>query len=291
MSTLFAWVAAAALVAAERPPIAADADGDGVADEVEDADLDGRVDPGESDPRRPGLWPGRAPHIPEPLNFDLVRGLGARAGELEVNVLGAAHWDAVHMAPLELAPEIEWAPVDNLAVEAEAAIVGGRLVAFKFAVQGTRARPLAPGYLDGWQLLTRVADDGAGALAADVMGLYIGGLRFAADSPWSALVIAGVGGRWGGGPAPTSVSLLVNPSVFVDVKEWLTLGLETNLRATVGEPHFARLLPQVHLQISRRVRVQAGVGVDVDTRRRAAAGVAALRLIVERPRAAIRGRR
>jgi hypothetical protein len=270
--------------------LAADADGDGVPDAVEDVNQDGAVDPGESDPQRPGLWPGKSPHIPEPLSFDLVRGLGARAGELEFNVLGTAHWDHDHLAPLELSPEIEWAPIDNFAVEAEAAILGGRLVALKLAAQGTRARLLAPNYIDGWQVLTRVSADGPG-LAADLYGLYIGGLRLGADSRWSALVIAGASGHWRGSLAPSSVSVVVNPSLFVDLKEWLTLGLETNLNARIGAPHSARILPQIHLQISRRVRVQAGLGVDIDTHRARAGGVAALRLIVERAPAIARSGR
>ncbi|TVQ94833.1 MAG: hypothetical protein EA397_00685 [Deltaproteobacteria bacterium] len=86
-------------------PLDADTDGDGIDDGVEDANPDGVVDPGESDPRRPGLSPGARPHIPEPLFFDLVRGLGASKGELEVNVLMGLS------RPREGRTMLEWAHV------------------------------------------------------------------------------------------------------------------------------------------------------------------------------------
>ena len=271
-----------ALLAVEPlPAFEADADADGVPDVVEDADRDGRVDAGESDPQRPGLWPGSSPHIPEPLSFDLVRGLGARAGELEVNVLGQGHWSDGHLGPLELAPEIEWAPIDDFAVEAEAAILGGQLVALKLAAQGTASRRLAPNRVHGWQVLTRVGDGGSGDLAVDLIGLYLGGLRLSRARRWSALLMAGAGGRWEGSAAPSSVSLIVNPSVFFDLEEWATVGVETNLRATIGASQAARVLPQIHLQLSRHLRIQAGVGVDLDSAH-GLGGVAALRAIIER---------
>src|SRR5690606_33047962 len=112
-------------------PRSSDSDADGVADGREDKNRDGHVDPGETDPRTPGLFPGSAPHIPEPLAFDLVRGLGARKGELEVNVLlevpvgGVPHW----------APEVEWALADGAALELELPIRGTELEAIKFASQ------------------------------------------------------------------------------------------------------------------------------------------------------------
>jgi hypothetical protein len=62
----------------------------------------------------------RGPIIPEPMVFDMVRPLGARRGELEVNVLGLVPLKRDGGAPaIEWAPEVEWAIRDGFAVEFE----------------------------------------------------------------------------------------------------------------------------------------------------------------------------
>ena len=72
------------------------------------------------------------PRIPEPMVFDLVRGLGARRGELEFNTLSLVPFR--HGGPkYEWAPEIEWAVADGFAVEYELPIFDTRIVAQKFA--------------------------------------------------------------------------------------------------------------------------------------------------------------
>ncbi|MDP3504859.1 MAG: hypothetical protein Q8S33_31260 [Myxococcales bacterium] len=55
----------------------------------------------------------------------------------------------------------------------------------------------------------------------------------------------------------------MNPSVFVDVDEAVTLGVETNLAWSPRAGFGALSLLQVHWQIARRFRVQVGGGVDV----------------------------
>jgi hypothetical protein len=47
-----------------------------------------------------------AVHIPEPMIFDLVRGLGARRGEFEVNVLTQVPLNDTRSRAVEWAPEI-----------------------------------------------------------------------------------------------------------------------------------------------------------------------------------------
>lgn len=54
----------------------------------------------------------------EPLYIDLIRDLGARAGELEVN-LGYGVQDKREFAKFEYLAEIEWAPINRLGVEFE----------------------------------------------------------------------------------------------------------------------------------------------------------------------------
>jgi hypothetical protein len=57
--------------------------------------------------------------IPEPLNFDLVRGLGARQGELEINSLADFPLNNTSNRGVEWAPEIEYALFNNFAIELE----------------------------------------------------------------------------------------------------------------------------------------------------------------------------
>ena len=55
-------------------------------------------------------------NIPEPLMFDLVRGLGAKQGELEINALADFPVNHISHREVEWAPEIEYALFDGFAV-------------------------------------------------------------------------------------------------------------------------------------------------------------------------------
>ena len=258
--------------AEETDPRRPDSDRDGVPDGVEDRDRDGRVDRGESDPRVPGLFPGSSPHIPEPLAFDMVRGLGARAGEVEMNTLLLPRWSRGGLE-LEWAPEIEWAPRDNLALEIELPMRDGHLHALKAAVQGTlprrRQRAIA-----GWQVIGELLP-GDSTLATTA--LYLVGLRL--NRRWSVLAIGGLRMNWTRRPLAAHTSLLLNPSVFVDVRERVTLGVEHNLSVDMRGEVSAVALPQFHIQMGRQWRVQCGLGVGAHGRSAAALG--GLRLVFE----------
>jgi hypothetical protein len=234
-------------------PLSADSDEDGVPDGVEDANQDGHVDEGESDPREPGLFPGSAPHIPEPLSFDLVRGLGAKRGELEVNTLFEA---AVGETP-HWAPEVEWAFAEGAAIELELPIVGDRLEAIKFAGQYTLPRRRQNSFIQGFQQIVEVPLTGQGT---ELSSLYIAGARF---NP----VLSGM---WMVGTRVTvepgvPVEVLSNLSIFADAGERATVGLETNLAVGLDAVDLL-LLPQLHLQIGRRFALQFGAGVVWNSR-------------------------
>ncbi len=258
--------------AGETDPRRRDSDRDGVPDGVEDRDHDGRVDPGESDPRVPGLFPGTGPHIPEPLAFDMVRGLGARAGEVEVNTLLLPRWSRGQMT-MDWAPELEWAPRDNLALEIELPMHGGHLHALKAAAQGTMARR-SRRTIAGWQVIGELVPAES---RIETTALYLVGRRL--DRRWSVLAMSGLRMGWTSRPAGVDLALLVNPSVFADVRERLTLGVEHNLAVGLGGRVDATALPQFHFQLSRRVRLQSGVGAQLHGRRLAALG--GLRLVLE----------
>ena len=233
-------------------PLRADSDRDGVPDGVEDANRDGRRDPGESDPRRPGLFPGTSPHIPEPLHFDLVRGLGARKGKLETNVLLSMR--PRRGGPTTWAPEVEWAFADGLAVELELPMVDRELHALKAAVQWTAPSPAAR-FAHGAQVIGEYLLD---AGVTEVTGLYLAGVRvgrFSAFSMAGVRVAAERGGHR---------ELLVNPSIFADAGEAVTLGVESNLELDQGGRLSGLALGQVHWQIARRFRIQLGAGAELD---------------------------
>ncbi len=210
--------------------------------------------------------------FPNPLVFDLVRGLGARKGELEANNLAVVN---LKNGRVDWAPEIEWAFADNYAFELELPFVDRELEAFKFALQGTLPSP-SEHFTHGWQTFAEIHLDDA---ATDLVLVYIFGQRFAGE--WTYLAMTGANTHF----APDArgsvegVSALVNASIFRDVTEWLTAGLETNHTWRDDGTWAARLFPQVHLQLTRHVRLQAAVGIEFSDL--GVAPLAATRIILE----------
>lgn len=241
-------------------PLDVDSDHDSVPDGDEDRDRDGRVDPGETDPRRPGLFPGTAPHLPEPMSFDLVRGLGAREGELEANVLVTLRPGRGGLGRTTWAPEVEWAFRDGLAVELEVPMVDREVHAVKAAAQWSRSGP-RPAMAHGLQVIVEhLLDDGGTELTA----LYLLGGRVGAVSLFT---MAGLRGTL---DSQHEAGVVVNPSVFVDLDEALTVGVEGQsvLRWDGGRSGAA--IAQVHWQVVRRFRVQVGAGIELEDGRRGA---------------------
>ena len=250
-------------------PLRADTDKDGVVDGVEDADADGVRDPGETDPRRAGLFPGGSPYIPEPLTFDLVRALGARRGELEVNTLVVVDVDR---ALTLWAPEVEWAFADGYAVELELPFVDRELEALKMALQGTLPSH-APSFVHGWQTFAEVGLDQG---HVGTVLLYIVGHRFSSKGSYLAMVGPAMGFARG---ERATAAAQINASVFVDVREWQTWGLETNTTVAGRGDWVVRVFPQVHLQVNQRFRVQLSVGAEA--RPSGPSALVALRFILE----------
>lgn len=237
-------------------PFDRDSDRDGVADGVEDADQDGIVGPDETDPRRAGLFPGTTPHIPEPMVFDLVRGLGARRGELEVNTLGLVEIDR-GSSRFVWAPEVEWAFADDYAIELELPMVDRHVEAVKLALQGTlpwRTRRT----IMGWQVFGEVGLDRG---ASDVVAVYLLGHRF--DSVVSSLLMVGGRAELDPDEGLDGGAFIGNGSLFFDVEEWLTTGLETNVTVVDRQRWSVALFPQTHWQLSRHLRVQFSGGAEL----------------------------
>jgi hypothetical protein len=203
------------------------------------------------------------PRIPEPMIFDLVRGLGARRGEFEVNVLSIAPFQS-GKPKYEWAPEVEWVPWDGFGVEFEVPIFNTSIAALKAAAQYTFGTALDDAFIHGTQ----------GILYYDLRtgdwiptGLYLAGLRL--DETWSLFSMWGmsVGPQifpFSDEPPRRGTDLIVNLSLFANVTERLVLGVETNFSRQLRGPSEFLLMPQAHLEVSKRLKAQFGVGLRDD---------------------------
>ncbi|MBX3231434.1 MAG: hypothetical protein KIT84_10850 [Labilithrix sp.] len=237
-----AVVAALLLVAPAR---ASSADG-------ADTDHDGTPDATEIEL---GLDP-KVVTIPEPLLFDMVRGLGARRGELEVNALVQTVSRGEHL--VTGGPELEYVFANGYGVELELPASSKGIDAWKASVQGTLPA-IADGMIThGWLATGEYLLGPPGVRAT---GLYIAAARF--DTRWSVLTMIGarVSGRRRGGSGHAGV---VNPSVFYDLSGHLTIGVEANSILEGDGTRDLVLLPQIHWQPTRELKLQLGSGAQVD---------------------------
>lgn len=256
-------------------PTDADTDGDGLPDGEEDKNRNGRQDPhetssvrvdsdgdGASDAREraAGTDPTRDAFqaFPEPMVYDLVRALGARKGELEVNMLMLAR--PLNNGALELAwaPEIEWAIRDGLAVEVELPIAHNQVAALKGAVQGTLAQGEDGTWAHGFQLLGEHELESRGTL---VHATHIGNLRFGKRYT----IVSIIGGLLDVHDGQVRFGAVVNVTPSYAVSQLLTLSLETNqvIRAAADRSlgWTLRVIPQASVQVNHVLRLQFGAGV------------------------------
>ncbi len=251
-----------------------DTDGDGIPDGVEDANQDGRVDPGETDPRRRCSGPvnricatqadldgaQRGPRIPEPMVVDLVRGLGARRGELEINTLAVTR-RTTQGWQLGWAPEVEWALRDGLALELELPFVNQHLEAVKVAGQYTLGSLAQNRGIHGVQVIFEwgLADD---SLRTTLF--YILGWRF---SPrWSAQLMTGASAFVEPATPTTTFRVQAHPTVFYEVHPRFMPALEL---AALWDPNgfSADVIPQVRWRPSDHWTIQLGGGLGLAQRR------------------------
>lgn len=213
------------------------------------------------------------PRIPEPMVFDLLRPLGARAGEREVNVLAVRPGRSG--APTSWAPELEYAYADGQSLEIELPVEDSRLVAYKFALQGTLGTGAEGRFIHGWQVIGLY--DRELAKTQNAL-LYIAGYRLA--SRWSVLGLVGIEKVGVKDVGPTT--LLVNPTLFYDVDPLTVIGVEINLRQGIALDDTTRclIIPQVHRRLTEATTIQIGVGAQFETRQNPQL-IAAMRLIRE----------
>ncbi len=191
--------------------------------------------------------------MPEPMVFDLVRPLGAKRGELEVNTLLVQSTQAG--APLAWAPEVEWAFRDGLAIEGELPFENGQLKTYKVALQGTLASNASGRFQHGWQVIgQRVRADRSWSADA----LYLAGYR-----PWSKVTLFTMSGaRRSVFDGDAVVQTVQNTTVFYQPSPRVIFGVEANLILGAADRRSRLIMPQVQLELAGKYLAEFGVGAE-----------------------------
>jgi hypothetical protein len=197
-----------------------------------------------------GTLSSALPRIPEPLVFDLIRPLGAKKGEFEVNSLFRFQPNSPQRALL-WAPEVEYAFLDGYGVEFELPMENQQIDTYKFALQGTLPGPMPRQFIHGWQAIGEI---GHRSPFRQADFLYLAGARF--HRKWSGFTMTGLRAESGHRRAN---AFLGNYSIFHHRSKHLTLGLESNIKGRAASERGVLLMPQVHLR-GNRVNIQFGAG-------------------------------
>jgi hypothetical protein len=192
-----------------------------------------------------------APHIPEPMVFDLVRSLGAQKGELEVNSLVFPGRRSV-----KFAPEIEYEFADGYAVELELPFESQTLKTYKAALQGTFNVFQGGASVQGWQV---IGERGRLSRERKLDVLHIFGHRF--NDRLSMLTMEGVR-RQRDETSRLGHQVLFNPTMFCDLTKRSVIGVETNLEIGRRERRRALVIPQFQVAVGKNYGLQVGVGVE-----------------------------
>lgn len=220
----------------------------------------------------------RGPRIAEPMVFDLIRPLGVKRGEREVNVLGlvplrqglrrgngpADPLGLVRRSPdretVEWAPEIEYAVCDGLAFEFEVPMETSHVEAYKGAGQFTFGTAFNHRFIHGAQAIVQYGRDSG---VWTTTGLYLAGFRF--DQRWSVLGMVGGRGEVVGPVPKREIEFLTNITLFSDVTDRMVAGIETNLNQVIGRNTAVLVMPQLHYELDRHWMIQGGVGARFTT--------------------------
>ena len=204
--------------------------------------------------------------------------MGAKQGELEVNVLAEFPLSSTSSRHIDWAPEIEYAIWDNFAVEFELPIEDDVLEALKMAVQYTFGTSSSGHFIHGTQLMVEKIRKTA---KWDISLLYIPAYRF--DSIWSVIGLFGVRQQVGAESQNKTTTLLLNATVFAELSDRTSLGLEFNNSdpGDFDEEEDLELLvmPQIQLELSEHWSLQTGIGAEFTDEGVNATGV--IRMIAE----------
>ena len=201
--------------------------------------------------------------VPEPLMFDLVRGLGARQGELEINTLADFPLNNTSVRGVEWAPEVEYALFNNFAVEVEFPFEDGELEAYKMAVQWTMGVSENNKFIHGIQVIAETLrfDD-----LTEFSFLYVPAYRF--NAVWSTIGLFGVMLETGADAADKKSTVLLNASLFANLNAQTVIGLELNntdptLQKIDDNEMSLLILPQAHYEFDSGWAFQVGFGPNI----------------------------
>lgn len=198
-----------------------------------------------------------APHIPEPMVFDLVRPLGVRQGDAEVNVL-TEH--SLRNGDTEWAPEFEFGLFDDFAIEFELPFDNLRLGEYKLGLQGTIGTGFNNHFIHGWQMIGYHDRD---TEKYSVDALYLAGYRF--NSEISNFNMIGM--RRDDMERDGHFVGLFNTTWFYDYSQDLTFGIEMNNEFREKSDWIYLLMPQIHWDITNHATLQFGVGLSQANRK------------------------
>lgn len=219
---------------------------------------------------------GNSPRIPEPLVFDLVRPLGAKRGELEVNTLALIPLNRratstgipnpIGLVPSdrprpEWAPEIEYAIADGIAIEFEFPFEETTLAAYKTSCQVTFGTAFDERFIHGAQGIL-LYDKQSGKWSPVLV--YIAGVRL--DERWSTLWMYGFRTEINGDDTAERTERLINGSIFYDLNYHVTLGFETNWAQSLKGGGSLLATPQLHWEITDHWMLQSGVGIKFNSK-------------------------
>jgi hypothetical protein len=196
-----------------------------------------------------------SPTIPEPLNFDLVRPLGAKKGDVEINVLGLMNINEKEF--FNWGPEIEFVIDNGLAMEFELPFANHELEELKFAFQKTFSKNTNKNFIHGLQTIQKVKLHDY-FWQSDY--LYVHGYKFKKN--WSTISLSGF--RQNLFNDNYGTSLINNTSIFRAINHKTKVGLESNYRLdSIGQSHqdySLTILPQIHFELGDHYSLQLGAG-------------------------------
>lgn len=199
--------------------------------------------------------------LPEPMFFDLVRPLGAKKGELEVNTLLSVpiRRQGRHIS---WAPEIEFTILDGLGLEFEFPMQNNQLEAYKFALQGTIGQSKENKFIHGWQWISEYLIEDK---SKDFTLIYLAGYTF--DKGFSLFVMSGP--RYvhhfkiiEGAQQNPEWHKLFNANFSKKISPTTTVCLEQNYARHHNIGHEYRVIPQVHQKLTKHLNLQMGIGYE-----------------------------
>lgn len=194
--------------------------------------------------------------IPEPMVFDLVRPLGSKKGQWEVNAL-VLQEHASELSDMHESPEIEYVAFDDVAIELELPAVGGEFEAFKGVLQWTIGHSGSCNQMvHGMQLIEQRYV--LGNPYSETTPLYIFGYRLNHD--YSALLMLGDQYRHGSGKNEHRVVLNATLFQVHSMIREIEFGLEQNVLGYGNNFEYWRVMPQMEVVLENHSKIQVGFG-------------------------------